>query len=57
MRLFKITTPEGEMYVIVHASEENIVRNALENFASKLSVNPLGVYFTEIETYHLYENE
>lgn len=57
MRLFRITTPEGEMYLIVHASEENSVRKILEDFASKLGVNPLAIYFTEIETYHLYENE
>lgn len=53
MRLFKITTPESEMYVVVHATKDQEIRALLEEFASNLGVNPLGIYFTEIQTYHL----
>ena len=41
------------MYVIVHTTDEQETRTLLEEFASNLGVNPLGIYFTEIETYHL----
>lgn len=54
-RLFKITTPEGVQFVTVHANTEAEAEKLITDFASNLGINPLAIYISLIETYHIGE--
>ena len=47
-RLFKVTTPEGTMHVIVRANTNAEVEKQINEFAKHTGYNPLAVYITEL---------
>lgn len=50
-RLFKVTTPESTMHVIVENCTEAEAEKQITEFAKHTGYNPLGVYITLIEAY------
>ena len=50
-RLFKITTPESTMHVIVEACTEAEAEKQITEFVKHTGYNPLAVYVTLIDAY------